>query len=742
MRLYHSLIRVCIALLLLPLLSFAGGPGTYFVKGKGISIELSSEGKIIRIISGKNAAGRPVQAFTRIAGWRQMGNIIREDNKGGGLQFRRTLVSDSLHQMCTIIEKFIPTKNSIRWELEIIGTNPPSGSEIITEVLYPATTQTRFWTTWGSPQYDADITDQSLKGQLTPVPGGSDMNDFIGAGNNQWVDPLVAVPFSDVNYFYGLPHYADEDPRLAICPFQGNIIAIPMCSILEPSADEGITIALSPADDIIDMEMNTTKQGGVSFSRLFNRMDKQQTLRFSLDITAHAADWRAGFGWMAHRYPDYFLPKNKQAHQLAGTSAYAGPFEVIDTDKMKALGFSTNWQASFDFPYMGMFLPPVDKNTSWKRFGDSTISIARMNAYARQMKKNGFHVLNYFNVTEFGAKVKFPPATYSGAAADLWKDGSAYLYQQLPNAWLKVPQHMNLARTGDDRLQKGGPIYTWEDGVVMDCGDPAYKAFLLEQAQRHILNLPDADGFCIDRLDWLRMFNEDADDGKTWFNGKPARSLLHSFKALMDTMGPMMHHSNKMIFVNNHNKRIDLLNEVDGIYDEFTYAGAPLNLSAFLSVEKPALGWTDKAATVKKEGADNFFQKYLYMGVFPMCPYPANDHSIMPDSLVDSYYREYAPLMHLMRGREWVLKPHVVVVLDNLAKANLFKTPEGYVIPVVYGKTKQVSVTIKSGLKIGTCEVWYPGKSKGMPLQPTIKGDQVILEVPLERGCAMVSIMQ
>ena len=301
---------------------------------------------------------------------------------------------------------------------------------------------------------------------------------------------------------------------------------------------------------------------------------------------------------------------------------------------------------------------------------------------------------------------------------------------------------MNLARTGDDRLQKGGPIYTWEDGVVMDCGDPAYKAFLLEQAQRHILNLPDADGFCIDRLDWLRLFNEDADDGQTWFNGKPARSLLHSFKALMDTMGPMMHHSNKMIFVNNHNKRIDLLNEVDGIYDEFTYAGAPLNLSAFLSVEKPALGWTDKAATVKKEGADNFFQKYLYMGVFPMCPYPANDHSIMPDSLVDSYYREYAPLMHLMRGREWVLKPHVVVVLDNLAKANLFKTPEGYVIPVVYGKTKQVSVTIKSGLKIGTCEVWYPGKSKGMPLQPTIKGDQVILEVPLERGCAMVSIMQ
>ena len=68
----------------------------------------------------------------------------------------------------------------------------------------------------------------------------------------------------------------------------------------------------------------------------------------------------------------------------------------------------------------------------------------------------------------------------------------------------------------------------------------------------------------------------------------------------MDTLGPLMHHAGKSIFVNNHDKRIDLLEQADGIFDEFTYAGAPLNLTAFLCVEKPALGWTDSGVHRQK----------------------------------------------------------------------------------------------------------------------------------------------
>ena len=33
--------------------------------------------------------------------------------------------------------------------------------------------------------------------------------------------------------------------------------------------------------------------------------------------------------------------------------------------------------------------------------------------------------------------------------------------------------------------------------------------------------MPDSDGICIDRVDWLRLYNRQADDGVTWIDGKP-----------------------------------------------------------------------------------------------------------------------------------------------------------------------------------------------------------------------------
>ena len=179
---------------------------------------------------------------------------------------------------------------------------------------------------------------------------------------------------------------------------------------------------------------------------------------------------------------------------------------------------------------------------------------------------------------------------------DLWKDCHDFLGVKLPSAILRIPQRMSpevLARSIYPRSRPGGCYFTWEDGIVMDCGDPAYRDFLLDQARRHIDELPQSSGICIDRLDWLRLYNERADDGESWFEGRPARSLMASWHDLMARLGPLMHQAGKVVFVNNHDKRLDLLRHVDGIFDEFTYAEAPLNLTALLTLRKPALGWTD-----------------------------------------------------------------------------------------------------------------------------------------------------
>ena len=87
-------------------------------------------------------------------------------------------------------------------------------------------------------------------------------------------------------------------------------------------------------------------------------------------------------------------------------------------------------------------------------------------------------------------------------------------------------------------------------------------------------------------------------------------------------LGPMMHGSGKVIFVNNHDKRIDLLRQTDGFFDEFTYAGSPLNLTALMGIRRPVLGWTSEEKNLRPD-PDAFFQRYLHLGVFPMAPFPA-----------------------------------------------------------------------------------------------------------------------
>ena len=451
---------------------------------------------------------------------------------------------------------------------------------------------------------------------------------------------------------------------------------------------------------------------------------------------------------MSNRYPEYFNPPNPQAINLCGTGAYSGHSVEFDTEKMKKMCLTVNWSAHFDFPYMGMFLPPLGVNEQWDSFKGEKTSIKIMNDYAAEMKKRGFYVFNYFNVTEFGGYVEYPCYKYYQGTykkeENLWKHSSQYLYEKFPNAILPRPDTC-VTRPDFKGAAQGEPWYSWFKCVAMDCGDESYRKFLLNQAQRYVNEIPDAYGICIDRLDWTIFFNERVDDGITWFEGKPVRSLVTSWKRLMEDMRPIFHTSGKYIFTNNHSKRIDYLKHVDGLFDEFTYGfgGVHLNLMAFLCINKPALGWTDKASTVKKEGGDTFFQKYLYLGVFPMCPFPGNDHSIRPDPEVDQIYLDYSPLMRQMQNRKWVLEPHAVSVENNLAKVNIFKIPDGYSIPVVYGENNRVRVKIANieGLSKQTiCEAYYPGKETPSELKMTKSGNVWYVDVPLEKGCTMLKL--
>jgi len=91
-------------------------------------------------------------------------------------------------------------------------------------------------------------------------------------------------------------------------------------------------------------------------------------VRFSLDITAHAADWRAGAGFMVRRHPAFFDPPNPLAHELSGCGAYSFHEGDLDAWKFHGMAFRVNWKASYDFPHMGMFLAPVGDDVQWVNF--------------------------------------------------------------------------------------------------------------------------------------------------------------------------------------------------------------------------------------------------------------------------------------------------------------------------------------------------------------------------------------
>jgi hypothetical protein len=280
----------------------------------------------------------------------------------------------------------------------------------------------------------------------------------------------------------------------------------------------------------------------------------------------------------------------------------------------------------------------------------------------------------------------------------------------------------------------------------MDVGDSAYASFLLKQAHRLVNNIPDASGICIDRMDHLRLMNEGYDDGVTWYRGQPVRSLYYSWRKFMKRLSPIFHKAGQYVFVNPYTKRLDLLKNVDGLFNEFANVGNPLNTEALLGIEMPAISWTYNHTRFKMKsiGADAFFQKYLYLDAFPMAPFPGNDHSILPCKLEDKGYLDYGPLFKLLNKDTWVLKPHVVSVKDGVAKANVFKVPKGYVIPVVYGGDASTAQVSLHGLNIkkGKSKIvaYYPGKKNPVPIKATNNTNKLTLTVPLHRSCAVVLV--
>ena len=508
---------------------------------KGIEVEVSTAGVIV----GVTAVGRkiPLSGRTSLAGCTQVGGVQKEKLPNGAIQFTRTFKDSASGRTLTAVDRFSPAGDSVRWEIEIVSDGSPWTTDIVTELNYPATAATRFWTAWSDPVWST----------------WSDTDKQTG----EWRDPLVLQPLIDATWSYGGYNTTPDH------------IVLPLATVAEPADDFGLSLVFSPEDIILcGSRLTTTPSGSIPFSRTNYRLGGGKPVRFAMDLIAHEADWRGGLRWMTARYPDFFEPPNPKADEMAGCAAYSGDEEPIDVAKYKKMAFRVNWKLDDDMPYMGMFIPPVTNadetwERSWEYEMDSPTkphltSARRMNDYANYLKTNGFYLLDYFNVFNFGddaRKQKQP-------GAPLWQDASAFVAANFPKARLA-------SRRG-----------------ALDCDDPGYQKFLLEQVDRDIRWLPDSAGICIDNTYFMFDNNRDADDGVSWVQGAAARALCISWNRLWDKAGPKMHEAGKVIFASTIFARFDVYRHMDGFYDEFGYDGRGLNSTALMGLGKPVMVWT------------------------------------------------------------------------------------------------------------------------------------------------------
>lgn len=706
----------------------------------------NGEGRLpLGIAMGEGSAIAPILADTQIGGFSVIQAEWCEAPLGKAIRRRIWAEAEGGRQI-ELIERFSPCSFGISWETELrTDSKLPFTAPIISEIRSAANEWPSYWAAWADPRPDGPDT--------IGDPWAVANADLEGVKNTMfsWQDPLVARSVEDRRFWYGAPYFEEGNPRIGFSPFMNDLVCMPLVTAMHEAEGLGLTLALSPEDPLLDVILDAAADGTYRFTRMFHRLEAGRPLVFTANLFCHEPDWRGSLRSMAEKYPRYFHPAIAAAQDIAGTGAYSAHEVAFDEDKLRRMAFKVNWKASFDFPYMGMFLPDVPDDEQWQSYGNEPTSIGQLRRYSADMRSRGLHVLSYFNVTEFGADVQFPlpearqpegsgnAAVASGSATSagedldkwLWKDCSLFLKRELEEAIL-------LDRQGE-------PYWTWGNAVAMDPGEPAYQQFLIEQAERHIERIPDSCGLCVDRLDWTRFYNDRGDDGISWFDGKPSRSLQLSWLQVSERLGAVLHAHGKVLYCNNHTKRLEQLLHVDGMFDEFTYASAALNMSGLLGVYKPVLGWVAHEGQVLPDYHD-FFQRFLYMGVFPMAPFPGNDHSLLPSPEVDQAYLEYGPLLDCMKGKQWLLSRNPVQVLDGEALANVFEVPGGYAIPVIQASAAKLRLVLRlPALAIAEvkarCEVLHPGVDQALGLTGE-RGEGGVLElvVPVHHGCAMVMV--
>ncbi|MDD2763358.1 MAG: hypothetical protein PHE83_05220 [Opitutaceae bacterium] len=163
------------------------GPAAYEVTAPGITVRLSEEGELTSIVLADGTIERAVAGGTALSGCVARGRAIARSLPHGGVEFSRTWVETAGRGSCRLVERFLPTSSSVRWEVEVRGEAfccPAEWSAPIeTRLVYPAAaTKALIWATWSDPRMGlastepagAEAKPAAPADRLVPNPGAAE----------------------------------------------------------------------------------------------------------------------------------------------------------------------------------------------------------------------------------------------------------------------------------------------------------------------------------------------------------------------------------------------------------------------------------------------------------------------------------------------------------------------------------------------------------------------------------------
>jgi hypothetical protein len=663
-----------------------------------------------------------------------------------------------------------------------------------------------------------DITSSSLLpwrtkiSHILNVTGPTGSSFWTPRGGNSsigWQDVLrMANSNTRPSGFYtqfGINMLFDDNPT------SREVSSVPAAVLSFDSAQAGIGLIQSLDDHIFGLAIDVLPNF-IALNKYYNRLGQGRTISLTTFLVPLVGiDWRPLFLWARGAMPRFFLSstlladatrvnnKNQQKDKTqistpimdipkvvkTGLGMYTcANIEDVNLTEIRLSGATHNWDAHFEWPYIGMYLPPItpfDANWtsnlgsgeepncgSWSH--GQQVNISMINSIYKNAANEGITTLTYFNVVEYGENFACPlPLPISPPPVNDWINSSQFAANHMPNSpW------------------PGCPNTGWQNGVDLNPADLDFQSFLINQTKLHINSFGDNFfGFAIDRFDhstqWYNPAPEVYDDYLAWC-GAPCFPMLTAMNVVFNRIAQLVYSSSGRLITANFvgSQRVDSLQWLDGIFEEDYLNHIQLVLTSGFATTgmPPAMIWTYDANEVLNysPNTDAYFAQHVLYKASPFAPVLGNDHSIQPQmdmtGRVQSFYTDWGPFFSAFAGGCWWLVSEPVRVetasgglSSNNVELNAFSLGGGCTDVSTASGTGPVSAVILVAVassftsKIGdtvvlsmadafemnspsTCESLTPGND-WMPIDiPTfdIKVQRWVFNAPLavNRGALMV----